>query len=108
MDHLLEVDARRLLLALAEEGSIDGPLRLRGPAPRDGEVLLVDAPQLHLHGKVPRGRVILRHEGEPAGLAIEAIDDGDLAAASELEGKESAQLMPERAGVGGLARVDGE
>ena len=74
--------------ALAEKGRVDGESILRGPAPDEREVFLRDPATLHEHAEMPRGGVRFRDEHQAAGLAVEAIDDRDLAAVRELEGQQ--------------------
>ena len=106
MDALLEVDAGRLVDALAQEGGVDGKLIGGGPARNEGEVLLRDAATLHESAKMAGRRLRFCNQDEAAGLAVEAIDDRDLAAVGDLEGEEVAQEMPQGGGIRGLAGMD--
>jgi len=103
---LLEINAGGVVDALAEDGGVNGEFIGGGPAPDDGGILLGDAAALHKHGKVAGGGAVFCNEDEAAGLAVEAIDDGDLAAVGEFEGEEIAQEMPHGEGIGGLAGMD--
>jgi hypothetical protein len=106
VDALFQVNAGDLVDALAEEGGVDGEVVRGGPAPDEGEVLFLDAGALHEHAEVAGGGLGFGDEGEAAGFAIEAVDDGDLAAVGELEGEEVTEEMPEGGGVGGFAGVN--
>ena len=106
VDALLEINAGRMMNALAKEGGVDGKFIGRGPAPDDGGVLLGDAAALHEEAEMAGGSPGFGNEDETAGLAVEAVDDGDLAAVCELEGEEMAKEMPHGEGIGRLAGMD--
>ena len=103
---LLEINAGGVVDALAEDGGVNGEFIGGGPAPDDGGILLGDAAALHEHGKVAGGGAVFCNEDEAAGLAVETIDDGDLAAVDELESEEVAEEVPHGGFVGGLAGMD--
>ena len=75
MNHLLQPDRRRLLRALAKQGSIDNFRLPARPAPDDGEIFLVDALLLHEQTKSSRGGSCFCNEDKSAGLAVQSIDD---------------------------------
>ena len=68
------------------------PLR---PAVNECDVGLVNFTILHCHAEEAGEFVILRDEHDAAGLAVEAVDDGNLAAVSDLIRQEIAETMPE-------------
>lgn len=103
VDTLLKVDAGGFVDALAEKRSVDGESILRGPAPDERDVFLRDPSTLHEHAEMARGGVCFRDEDQAACLAVEAIDDRDLAAVRKLEGQQVAEEMPHGGGVRGLA-----
>jgi len=103
---LFQINGGGTLGALAEEGGVDGELVGGGPSPDEGEVLLCDSATLHEHAEMTGGGLGLGDEDEAAGLAVETINDGDLAAVGEFEGEEVAEEMPHGGGVGGLAGMD--
>jgi len=86
------------------------------PAEDESEVFLPNAALLHREAGVASSRGVLGDEHNAAGLAIEAIDEGDLPARRELVAEQIAQAIPERAraaGFGGMHEepcgfVDGE
>ena len=92
--------------ALAEEGGVDCELIGARPALHKRQVLLRDAPPLHEHAEMPGGSLRLRDEDETAGLAVEPVDDGNLAAVCEFERKQVAEQMPHGGGIRGLAGMD--
>lgn len=92
--------------ALAKEGGVDGEVVFGGPAPDEGEVFFLDAGALHEHAEMAGGRFGFGDKGEAAGFAIEAVDDGDLAAIGQFEREEVAEEMPEGGDVGGFTGVD--
>src|SRR5450755_398168 len=95
MNRLLEPDWRWRVNSLSGERRIHRfgiPFR---PAPDDRDIFFSDALLLHHHAKAPgRGRV-LRHEHQPAGFAVEPVDDRNLSAVRDLEGKQMFQFAPE-------------
>lgn len=105
MNHLLEPNCRGLMNALANKRRVDArPLPFR-PAPNDGEIFFRDALVLHEQSETPGARGILRDEDQATRLAIEAIDDRDLAAIGDLEREQLFQFAPERSHVSGLGRM---
>ncbi len=65
-------------------------------------------PLLHGEACVAGGGGVFRDEDDAAGFAVEAIDDGDLAAGGELVAEEVAKAVPESAGAARFARVHEE
>src|SRR5947199_9476951 len=79
MHSLLQPDCARSMHALPHERSIDhAPVPVR-PAPDDCEVLLRDLLLLHEQSETSRCFRVLRYKHETACLAIESIDERDLA-----------------------------
>lgn len=91
--------------ALPEKGGFHGPLILRGPSRDEGDIAFLDAVGLHLTAKRACSGAGFSDEGEPAGLAVESGDDGDLASVDSLVGEQIAKVMPKGGAVGGLARM---
>ena len=108
MNHPLEVDGARLLLAATEDGRLDLPLILRWPAPHDGAIFLGELVAELAEAELARSRSGLGHEDDATGFAVEAVEDGDLAAAGEFKRKQLAEVVPKGDGVRGLAGVNVE
>jgi len=84
MDRLLEVNCGRLVFALAKDRRVHGEGIVRGPSPNQREVLFRDAAGFHLEAEGARRSAVLGHERQPAGLAIEPIDNRNLPAVDDL------------------------
>ncbi len=93
---LFEIDFRVPDIALPEDRSIDRPFVLRRPAPDDRQVFLSDTPAFHLHAEESCRLIGLGDESEPAGFAIEPVDEGDLAAVDDLIGEQIPKSVPQR------------
>ena len=75
MNDLLEPDGGGRVIAFARDWRIDrGPFPLR-PAAGNGKIFLLDLAPLHRLPETPRSRKIFCHQHEPAGLAIEPVND---------------------------------
>lgn len=85
MDHLLEPDRRRQMRTLPRERRLERNRFPFRPAPNDGEIFLRDPLFLHEQTETTRGCRIFGNEDEPAGFAIEPVDDGNLAAVGDLK-----------------------
>src|SRR3979490_3240162 len=85
MNHLLEPNRGWRVRSLSGQRRIDRirfPFR---PSPDDGEIFLGDPLLLHQQTKPPGRRGIFRYQDEPAGLAIEAVNNRNLSAVLDLE-----------------------
>lgn len=96
VNRLLQPDRRRHVRALPGERRVNRarfPIR---PAPDNCEVFFRDSLLLHEQAKTPRGGRVFRHEDEAARLAIEPVDDRNLAAVRDLKCEELFQFAPKR------------
>src|SRR5205085_5818952 len=94
MNRLLQPNRRRLMLSLPIHRRVDRfrfPIR---PSPNDREIFFVQTPLLHEQSESSRGGRSFRDQYQTARLAIEAIDDRDLAAIRNFEREQLAQLLP--------------
>jgi hypothetical protein len=76
------------------------------PAPDNGEIFLGDALFLHQQTKPPGGSGIFRYQDEPAGLAIEAINNRNLSAVLDLEREKLFQFAPKGPHVTGFGGMN--
>ena len=106
MDDLFDPDVGFLHLYGAENGGIESFLIPFGPAVNERGVGLVDFAFLHRHAEEAGEFVIFRDEYDATGLAIEAVDEGDLAAVGDFIREEITEPMPERGRAVGSARMD--
>ena len=60
----------------------------------DREIFLRDPLLLHHQPETPRGTGVLGHQNEPAGFAVQAVDDRNLAAVGDLESEQMLQVRP--------------
>ena len=85
MNHLFEPDPRGHVVALPRHRRIYRRIVPLRPSPNNREVFLRDPMFLHQQSEAARGCGIFRNENKSAGFAIQAIDDGDLAAVRDFK-----------------------
>ena len=105
MNRLLEPDRRRQVRALPRERSVHRNRIQFRPAPDDSKIFLGDALLLHEQAETSRGGGVFRYEDQPAGFAIEPVDDRNLPAIGDLESEQLLQLAPKRARMAGFRRM---
>ena len=106
MHRALEPDARGFLFAQAQQRRVHRERIPRGPAPNDGQIFLADASAHHVEGEPAGGGGGLGDEQQAAGLAVQTVDERDLAAVGDLVGEQGAQGVEERGGAAGPRRMD--
>ena len=94
MNRLLQPNLGRLMLSLSIERRIDYCRLPFRPAPNNGEIFFVNALLLHQQPESPGGRGRFGDEHEPAGFAVQPVDDRDLSAVCDFEGQQFAELFP--------------
>ena len=87
---------------------IDFELVVLGPPVHEGEVFFVDLLPLHEEGKMAGSVPRFGDQGETAGLSVEAVDDGNLAAIRDFEGEQAAEVIPHRGRAARFARMHQE
>ena len=95
MDDLLNPDGTGFDLAFAQDRPLGDEAVFLGPAPHDGVVKLAELPAFHRFAERPGGTFVFGDEDDPAGLAIETIDQRDLATASQFVDTECLQAVEE-------------
>ena len=84
------------MLALSIQGGINDCAFPLGPTPDDGQIFFLYLSPLHQQPESARDIGFLRHQDQAAGLAVEAIHNGYLAAGSNFEREKPAQFLPQR------------
>ena len=108
VDSALQVDGRLSNLAEAEDRGIDFERVLHRPAGGDGEVGLGDFSLLHGEACESCGEGGFGYEHNPAGFAVETVDQRRLSSIGEFEAQKLAEPIKEGARTIRLGRVDEE
>lgn len=107
MNALFKMNSGRQHAALAEEGCIDGLLRPGWVTVHDAEVGFFDVARGHGGGEKTGGGGVFGDENQPAGFAVEPVDDGNLAAIGDFKGEELSETVPQGERVVGTGRGGG-
>ena len=104
-DALLQPDGGSPMFPLAIQRSVHQAGLPFRPAPRHGQIFLGETQFLHEQAESARGGRRLGHQNQPARLAVEPVDDRDLAASGDLKGEQVAQGLPKRGRAVRLGRM---
>jgi len=100
-----EVNIRGLHLPQPQDRRIDGDLFPVRPAKADRDVTFLHPPVLHGKPRPAGSRRVLGDDHHPTGLAVETVDDGNLAPGGEFIAEEVSEPIPQGAwptGTGGM------
>ncbi len=106
VNHALEVNDRGGHFPLADDWGIYASGVPLGVSEHEREVGFMDAALLHRHGSSAGGGGVFRHKNDPAGLAVQSVDERDLSLVRDLKGQKVAESVPQCAGSTRFARVD--